>query len=171
MKKRCLALLLLMAMVITTLTGCSSDPKNFTVGNLTITLTKAFKQENQTASGYSVYLVSDDVIFAATETTISQIENSGYEIYSIKDWAGLYADKYGIGSNNLQISDGGNYYFVNKATNDGAEYTYVNYFVKATDSYWGCVFACKSKNYDKYKKKILKWADSIEISDSKTTSE
>lgn len=170
MKKKSFAIIVLLAMMLTMLTGCSSDPKNFTVGEVTITLTKAFKQENQSASGYNVYLVSDDVIFAATKTTISQIENSGYEIYSIKDWAGLYADKYGVGANAVKLSDAGNYYFVNKATNDGAEYTYVNYFVKATDAYWGCVFACKSKNYDKYKKKILKWADSITIADEGTTS-
>ena len=158
-KYRHMAALLMICISCTLLlSGCSGDPKNFTVNGLTITLTKAFSEGK--ADRFDVYLKSDDVIFTAVEETSDELESLGYEIASLDDYAAEL-----VKLNNKTAGDlvaRSNYkYFLTTGTNSGASYTYVHCIFKESDSYWVCEFACKSKNYDKLEKKILKWADTI----------
>jgi hypothetical protein len=138
--------------------GCSSNPKNFTVSGLTITLTDAFSEGK--AQAFDVYLKSEDVIFAATEETSDELQSAGYEINSLADYADEILTLKGASKNDLQVRNDYRY-FVSKDTVNGASYTYVRCIFKAADAYWVCEFACKTKNYDRLSNKILSWADTI----------
>lgn len=67
------------------LCGCSGNPKNFTVGTMTITLTDNFKESKM--SGFDAYFVSDDVSFSVKTENASDLEYQGYEIAGLKDYA------------------------------------------------------------------------------------
>ena len=54
------------------LCGCSGNPKNFTVGTMTITLTDTFKESKM--SGFDAYFVSDDVSFSVKTENASDLE-------------------------------------------------------------------------------------------------
>lgn len=158
MKKRILYTLLILIAVF--MCGCASNPKNFSIGDLTITLNKGFKE--QTDSNFDIYLVSDDIIFTAVNESESDVEYSGYEINSLKDYSLEIAELNKV--NKSSIKQRGNYYyFVNKGTTSGANYTYVHCMFQGRSSYWICEFVCKTKNYDRFKDNIFKWADSIVI--------
>ena len=140
--------------------GCASNPKNFSIGDLTITLNKGFKE--QTDSNFDIYLVSDDIIFTAVNESESEVEYSGYEINSLKDYSLEIAELNKVDKSSI-TQRGDYYYFVNKGTTGGANYTYVHCMFQGRSSYWICEFVCKTKNYDRFKDNIFKWADSIVI--------
>lgn len=158
MKKKSLYTLLIIIAIF--VCGCSSDPKNFTIGDLTITLNKGF--EEQTDSNFDIYIVSDDIIFTAVNETQSDVEYSGYEINSLKDYSLEIAELNKVDKNTIEQRQD-YYYFVNKGLNSGANYTYVHCMFEGRSSYWICEFVCKTKNYDRFKDTIFKWADSITI--------
>jgi hypothetical protein len=140
--------------------GCSANPKNFSMSGMTITLTDAFSEGK--AEAFDVYLKSDDVIFAATEETSDELQRAGYEINSLADYADEILSLKGASKNDLQVRNDYRY-FVTTDTVSGASYTYVRCIFKASDAYWVCEFACKTKNYDKLDDKILGWADTIKF--------
>ena len=143
------------------LCGCSSDPKNFTVAGMTITLTKDFEVGN--ANSFDIYLKSDEVIFTAVVETADELEQQGYEINNLDDYTSEILALNNTSKSNL-VSKGKYRYFTTTNTVNGANYTYVHCTFQNGTSYWVCEFACKTKHYDKYKEKIIKWADSISFS-------
>ena len=92
----------------------------------------------------------------------SDVEYSGYEINSLKDYSLEIAELNKVDKNSIK-QRGSYYYFVNKGTTGGANYTYVHCMFQGRSSYWICEFVCKTKNYDRFKDNIFKWADSIVI--------
>lgn len=142
------------------LAGCSANPKNFTVGNLTITLTIDFKEVSSTA--FDVYLSSNDVVFSALAESYKDLEYAGYEIGSLNDYCLEIIDLNNTPKSSL-VERNNYFYFTNTNTVSGVKYTYVHCMFQGTQSYWICEFVCKSKDYKKLKDKILGWADTIEI--------
>ena len=142
------------------LTGCSSNPKNFTVNDITITLTSDF--EKGKLEEFDVYITSDDVSFTANEESEEQLQYAGYEIANLKDYSSEIAILNGASPSSLTQRDD-YYYFSSTKTISGAKYTYVHCLFEGNNSYWMCEFACKTKDYDHYKDDIFEWADSITI--------
>lgn len=158
--KRILLSITCILLLTTTLCGCSQDPKNFYADALTITLTNEFSESSM--EGFDVYLVSDDVIFTAVKETENEIEQSGYEITSLNDYALQLAELNNV-SKGAVTSRNSYYYFENQKTVSGGNYTYVHCMLKGADSYWVCEFVCKTKSYKRIKDDIFTWADSITI--------
>ena len=153
-------LILVLIGMLTALSGCSSDPKNFTCGDLTITLTEGFKEE--THSGFDAYYSSDNVLFSAIEETEEELQYAGYEITNLKGYCLEIMNQNNVAQSEL-TERGNYYYFTQTAVKSGAKYTYVHCMFEGHNSYWICEFVCKTKDYDKYEEKIFKWADSITI--------
>ena len=159
-RKYKLLLLTLMMGLLLGLCGCGPNPKNFTYGDLTITLTDEFK--SKTMNNFDAYYTADHVIFTAREETDEVLEYSGFEINTLKDYCNEILILNGVSHTALtQRND--YYYFTNTATVSGASYTYVHCMFEGSNSYWICEFTCKTKDYDRYKEKIFEWADSITI--------
>lgn len=159
MKKKSL-LLILTIFALCTLTACGSNPKNFTSGDLTVTLTSDFTQSKM--NEFDLYLTSDLVSFTAKEESVNDLEHAGFEITSLKGYALEIA---ALNKQNPDtLVDRGSYlYFIDTKENQGAKYTYIHCMFKGSASYWICEFVCKSSDYDKLKKDIFAWADSITI--------
>ena len=153
-------LLLIIIVCITSLTGCSNDPKNFTYENLTITLNKTFTESKR--NGFDLYVTSENVIFSVVEESEENLEFSGYTISNLKNYCEEIMILNDVSSDSLQQRNN-YYYFTNKKTISGASYTYVHCMYYGSGSYWICEFVCKTKNYDSYKNRIFKWADSVTI--------
>lgn len=151
-------ILLLIALLSTFLYGCSSNPKNFTVDEMTITLTEDFRQSKM--SGFDAYIVSDDVTFSVKIENSSDLEYQGYEIANLKDYADEICALNDIDTGNLQ-QRGQYYYFSNSATVSGAKYTYLHCMLKYNSDYWICEFVCKAKDFKNLEESMLEWADSI----------
>lgn len=160
MKKK-LLLAILLCLLTSIIAGCSSSPKNFSIDNLTVTLTKEFKEEK--SREFDMYIVSDDVVFSAIEETANELETSGYEISSLNDYCLEIAELNSTPKSAIAKRDN-YYYFTNTKTVSGGNYTYIHCMFEGQSSYWICEFVCKTKLYDRYKKDIFSWADSIQIS-------
>lgn len=156
--KRQLALLSILILSMTILSGCSSDPKTFTEKNVSVTLTKAFKVEPK--NNFDVYITSDTVVFTAVEETASELEQAGYEIASLNGYCQEILSLNNTSTDKL-IKRNNYYYFTNTKTINGAKYTYVHCMFAEKESYWICEFVCKTKHYNKMESRILAWADSI----------
>ena len=79
-----LSLLSVFVFCLTTLTGCSNDPKNFSYGALTVTLNKTFKESKNSA--FNLYVTSENVIFSVVEESEENLEFSGYTITNLKGY-------------------------------------------------------------------------------------
>lgn len=158
--KKLIIMISVMVFCLTSLTACSSDPKNFTYGNLTVTLNKSFKEESN--SKFDLYASSDNVIFSVVEESEENLEYSGYAISNLKGYCDEILTLNNVSKDKL-IQRNNYYYFVNKKTISGASYTYVHCMYYGSGSYWICEFVCKTKDYDNFKDRIFKWADSVTI--------
>ncbi len=158
--KKYFILFTLILTMITTLSGCATDPYNFSTGDLTITLTKQFTEIEKT--GFDMYLESDNVLFSAIEETYEELENVGYEYLSLEDYCSELLSANKIPQSSL-TKRGDYYYFSNEKTISNTSYTYVHCMFMGDNSYWLCEFACKTKDYKKFQDDILEWADSVVI--------
>lgn len=156
-KKKAVGLLVL-ALTAILLYGCSKNPKNFTVDEMTITLTEDFKKSKM--NDFDAYFVSDDVTFSIKIENASDLEYQGYEIANLKDYANEICALNGIKTENLKQRNQ-YYYFSNSATVSGAKYTYLHCMLKNNSDYWICEFVCKARDYKNLEETMLKWADSI----------
>lgn len=154
-------LLLLLIFCLFSLTSCKSNPRNFTVGKVTITLTEDFKKSS--LNNFDVYLESEHVVFSAMEETKNSLEYSGYEINSLNDYCQAIMDLNSFFSKDLLESRDNYNYFVSTKTVSGAKYTYVHCMFETPTSYWICEFVSKTKDFDDLENYIFDWADSIQI--------
>lgn len=146
--------------MLTSLCGCSTDPLNFSTGDLTITLTKQFTEEKK--DGFNMYLESDNVLFSAIEETIEELQAAGYEYLSLQDYCTELLSSNKLPEASLVKRDN-YYYFTNEKVISNVSYTYVHCVYMGNSSYWLCEFVCKTKDYKKFQDDILGWADSVVI--------
>lgn len=151
---------ILILSMLTSLCGCSTDPHNYSTGDLTITLTKQFTESKRT--GFDIYLESDNVLFSAIEETFEELQTVGYEYLSLQDYCSELLSSNKIPEASL-VQRNNYYYFTNEKVISNVSYTYVHCMFMGNSSYWLCEFACKTKDYKKFQNDILNWADSITI--------
>lgn len=152
----CLMLLLMMS----TLTGCSPNPKNFSTTKITITLDDSFEQYK--SDNFELYIKSEDVGFSAKEETEQELELAGYEILSLVDYANEILELNGSKDIKL-IQRDDYYYFVTTQTANGAKYSYIHCMFEGDNSFWVCQFVFKSKDHKRLAEDVFNWADSIVI--------
>ncbi len=157
--KKTLLLLTLIGLMLG-LTACSSNPKNFTCRDMTITLTDDFQEKEM--NEFDAYYSSEKVLFSAVEETEEDLQYAGYEIANLKGYCLELVNQNGVAPESL-VQRGDYYYFTHTAVKSGAKYTYVHCMFEGHNSYWICEFVCKSKDYDKLEDDIFDWADSITI--------
>lgn len=158
--KSSISLLLVSMLLMSTLTGCTPNPKNFSTSQLTVTLNDSFTERS--SDDYELYVTCDDVGFSAKEETDQELQLAGYELISLSD----YADEILRlnGDEGIQLSQRDDYYyFITSETVKGAKYTYIHCMYEGDNSFWVCQFVCKSKDYKRLKDDIFAWADSVTI--------
>ena len=155
-----ICLITALVFMLAALAGCKSDPKDFHVNGLSITLTSDFTEKKM--NEFTVYLNGSDCSFTANEETADSLMRNGYNISTLEDYCAAVINKNGQRSSDMNRR-GNYYYFVNEVTTSGTTYTYVNCMLKGSASFWMCKFIVKSSNYDSYKDKIFAWADTIKV--------
>ncbi len=158
--KRPLGLVLSIILIISCLTGCSPNPKNFSTTKITVTLDDSFEQYK--SDSFDLYIKSDDVGFSAKEETSQELELAGYEIISLQDYANEILTLNGSKDLKLQQRDD-YYYFVTTQTANGAKYSYIHCMFEGDNSFWVCQFVFKSKDHKRLAERVFNWADSIVI--------
>lgn len=158
--KSSILLCMITILLLTSLTGCAPNPKNFSTSKITITLDETFTKH--TSNSYEIYASSDDVAFTATEETEQELQLAGYELITLADYADEILSLNGDEGIKLTQRDD-YYYFITSETVKGAKYTYIHCMYEGHDSFWVCQFACKSKDYKRLKDDLFLWADSITI--------
>ncbi len=154
------AILLAFLFVMTLLTGCKANPKDFHVNGLSITLTSDFTESKM--NEFTVYIKGSSVSFTANEETSDSLIRNGYNISTLEDYCAAVINKNGQRSSDMN-KRGDYYYFVNEAENGGTSYTYINCMLKGSASFWICKFVVRSDDYKKYRDDIFAWADTIKV--------
>ena len=156
MKKRLPILYLLC--ILLCLTGCGAKKKTMTAGGMSITLTEEFSEGSY--SGADCYYESAKAIVMGIRESKSDLEGTGLEMNSLRDYASELLNANGISSSS--IIDGNNYlYFEYENDVNGEKYSYMTCVYENGADYWMVNFACTKGDYDKLKDDFLKYADSV----------
>lgn len=151
--------ILLLAVAVS---GCSmfadpktADPKDFTLEELTITLTDAFSDlEVEGATG--AFRSRDCSVFLIREG-LDRFEN-GSEM-TIADYAERVQE-----NNQMEVeikTEGDLTYFERSATTDGQTFNYYSVMYRAPEAFWLLQFACESDDYEVYRPYFVSWAQSV----------
>ncbi|MBR3895137.1 MAG: hypothetical protein IKJ35_08340 [Clostridia bacterium] len=134
------------------------EPKTFSQGGLTVTLTNEFKKfdsDNHVAS-----FSSAKVAVFAVKDSFSMME--GLEDYTLDQYLDLALKVHNLSSQN-ELNVKGLKGFVYDSTNPDTkdEYRYFSYVYKSDDAFWIVQFAVKTQNADRYEEQIVEWAKSV----------
>ncbi len=162
---RCIAAVLLIAMILSGLTACGSTEKTVKSEGMTITLSREYKKS--TLANATWYYTSPDCIAMGIKSTKDDIEKSGLETNSVNDYAEAY-----IRANNIpgspKVKTRGNYvYFRYSRKVKGTDYSYITCIYDYDDVFWMVSFACYKEMYKVYKNEFLASADSVTFTDDK----
>ena len=131
----------------------NSQPKDFTAGNMTITLNESFEQYN--LPQYSAVYASDDIEVFVTKTA------------STAGSAAAYAESIIIFNRfdcQLQSEDGLNFFIHNSTEEDGKDYQNYYFTYKNENSFWLIQFSVLDSQAWMYDGKIMEWAGSVSFS-------
>lgn len=158
-----IALSLLLCVSLVACGAKSNEPKSFSVGGMTITLTAEFKEmkSNQYTASYDSGEVSVMVI-KEKFTTLGKLAGCTLEEYAQLALETNRPDD----PLTLQRKDGLTYfeyeYFY--AENEEA-YTYLIVLHKSSDAFWVVQFVTLSENMTEYRSQIFEWAKSVSFAE------
>lgn len=167
--KRTLSLLLILFLLFS-LASCLPDmksyegkSKDFTVEELTITLTDEFMKMSFAAKGFTSAIGATDATLLLLKETFEElgIDNS----YSAEDYAWAVHDGYSADHITEVYADDGLVYFeFGATTDDGDALEYLVACYKADDAFWCLMFSTDEPLYDEYKPYFVTWAKSVRFS-------
>lgn len=158
MSKHLRLLALLLCTVLLLSTGCSAQTKDFTVKELTITLTEEFKE-----ASYNTY----DGSFESRNMAV-YILREEFELFDGGDVEvdlTYYTDLL-IEGNGLDVqaqSKEGLTYFVFDKNADGDAYTYYAFTYEGTDAFWLVQICCRTENAEKLESAVFQYAKSVKV--------
>lgn len=164
-RKYCLILLgaVVVGVVAGIITGLlnagASKPKTFTVGDMSITLTREFSEMD--IDGFdAAYASSDVAVFVLIEPFVSA---PGFENYTLKEYGELIMDVNNVQAQ-LETKDGLTYFkYDSYIEEEGEQYSYVSFIFKADDAFWMVQFAVEQDRSSSYADRIIEWAGTVEF--------
>ena len=133
----------------------NSKEKIFYVGEMSITLTEAFTQQN--VAGFSAAYGSKDTAVFVQYYPV----NAEYKNYTAEEFANTIKVSNGHSNSELKKENGLTYFIFNGAGSDGVEYRYYAYVYKHNNDFWLIQFSTQESTADKHESDIEKWADSV----------
>ncbi len=163
MKKRVFSILSILLALSFLISGCNllAAEKDFQKGNMTITLTNEFVEQNYEGFTACYASVSGVAIFALEEE-FSLLE--GFEDYSLREYAELVIEGNNL-SATVKESDGligFEHNFYNSQTEE--DWHYCSYVFKTNDAFWLFQFAALEEDIDDLRPSFVEWAKSIRFS-------
>lgn len=168
MKKKILGVFALMFACLSSvvlLASCGVSEKTFKSisGDLTITLTSEFREQNM-GSGYELVVASDDKIFMATKESFKILEDAGYsKDMSLEDYAEVCITNNSLSSSVVIDEEKNLVYFIYTKNISGSTFAYYAFVEKGGDAFWLCQFSCESVRQSKYVEQFKDWAVSIQV--------
>lgn len=159
MKKKIIAVVLLLCVALLTLTACFGSEKKFTVAGMTITLNNQFTEKDVMGQTKSYQSLRVAVTVLKEEFTLT----AGMEDMTLKQYTQAV-----IKANKLSatVNEGEKYdYFTYEKTANAQNYYYYATTFKASDAFWLIQFGCLTSDKDKYQPKFEKWADTVVFED------
>lgn len=162
-----MSVLLTLLLTLTMSFACSfGGAKKFSKAGATITLTNRFIEKE---------IVSQTAYFESTEMVVTLLKEEFTLFAGLKSWT---LEKYAettIAGNGLKAetvkTEKPYVYFEYEKTVSGNDYKYLATCHKADDAFWLIQFGCFSKNYDKLREDMFKYADSVTFGEEIATSE
>ncbi len=167
--KRTISLLLILLLALS-LASCLPDkksyegkPKDFTVEELTITLTDEFMKMSFAADGFTA-------AYGATDTTLLVLKETFKELnidnsYTAEDYAWAVHDGYSADYiTDVYTEDGLVCFEFGATTDEGDPLEYLAVCYKAEDAFWLLLFATDKPLFDEYRFYYMSWAKSVSFS-------
>ncbi|MBR7142955.1 MAG: hypothetical protein IKD06_05400 [Clostridia bacterium] len=161
MKKIWLAVLLAASLLLTSCALFPVEQKDFTKGDMTITLTNRFIERQQ--EGYTVCYDSASMGVFALREEFGLFEEVGYGAEtSLADYRDLV-----LQANEVEaepIGEDGLVGFRFTAQSDGQSYTFSAYVYKSTEAFWLLQFVTRTEDFSALQNLILSYAKSVTVS-------
>lgn len=141
----------------------NQQPKTFSSGELSITLTNEFNKVDYADSGY-------DFVYETKKVCVFGLKENFSAFPEIKDFTVEEYGEFLLGINEIKgvelETENGITFFEYDANNseEGDSYHYYIRLYKRDDAFWVVQFAALSKNFEKYRSDIAEWANSIDFS-------
>lgn len=132
------------------------SPKDFTVHNMTITLTNAFHEEEYDA--FDRCYASNDVAVLTLEEPFSLVD--GFESYSLEQYGKLVIQANHLTDTQLKTENGVTY-FTYTSDASGTAYYYFATVHKGTNGFWLIQFAVEQDQAEQYQDDFFQWAASV----------
>lgn len=155
MKKKIVAVILLLCASLMVFTACFTADKEFSVEGMTITLTNQFTEKDM--MGQTKYYQSLRAVVTVLKEEFSELGVSSS--YTLRQYTQAVLSANSI---NASITTGEKYYsFTYEKTVNGQNYYYFATTHKASDAFWLIQFGCFQSEKDKYQPSFEKWANSV----------
>lgn len=132
------------------------SPKDFTVHNMTITLTNAFHEEEYDALNRCY--ASNDVAVLTLEEPFSLVD--GIESYSLEQYGKLVIQANRLTDTQLKTENGVTY-FTYTSNTSGTAYYYFATVHKGTNGFWLIQFVVEQDQAEQYQDDFFQWAASV----------
>lgn len=157
MKKRYIALALLICVTAVALCGCFDSEKEFSKAGMTITLTSSFVEKEIVSQ--TAYYESTTSIVTVLKESFSSV--SGLSNYTLDQYTNAVLTANKLKTEITKYEDKEYYSFTYEKELNGKDYYYFATTFKGPDAFWLIQFACTTSNKDKFQDKFVKWADSV----------
>lgn len=131
-------------------------PKEFSVANMTLTLTDAFDEAD--VDGFTQCFESRDVAVFVLQESFSLMD--GLEDYTLTQYGDLVIQGNGLDAK-LQTENGVRYFTYTFDAEDGSTYYYFATVHKGPDSFWLIQFAVDQEKAEEYQDDFFQWAASV----------
>jgi hypothetical protein len=164
MKKRFIALTLLMIASVAVFAGCGGpQSKTFSKDGVSIVLNTDFKEE--TKAGHTMYLESNYASVSVKRERFDDLDGLTNES-SLRDYTNSVVNNNELGTVTIQNNSGNSYnydYFTYEKKVNNESYTYMATTVKGNDSFYLITFQTKKTDYSTYKTNFEEWAKSVKV--------
>jgi len=134
-----------------------SSPKDFTVGDLSITLTDQFERTSPMGNQTAAFLSDDKGVVFVKE---SFSEYTGLEFFTIDAYAQLSKEANPQINTALQQENGYTYYEYT-ARVDGDKMCYITFYYKSDNAFWAITFFTMADHYQDARPQFFTWAKSV----------
>ena len=156
MRKRILALMLCAVLLLST--GCSAQTKEFSVKELTITLTEDFQEASYPS--YDGSFESRDMAVYILREEFELFDGGDVEV-DLAYYTDLLIEGNGLDVQ-TQSKDGLTYFVFDKDAN-GDAYTYYAFTYEGDDAFWLVQICCRTENAEKLESTVLQYAKSVKV--------
>ena len=164
MKGRSLSLFLILTSIISLLTSCKDEAKEFVHCEMTLVLDESFSEEE--SESFDLLLSNGDIVVSLIRISFEAGYGQGIsDTYTAKGFAAFFLNKSG---KEATLCEEGSvpYYVYTESTEDGAEISYTVSFYRSFNAYFVVTYAVAKENESELSDEILGYLRSAYFNDA-----